>query len=150
MLSDSTIRPAFRKGAKALLRCCFLLAIVLVISSANAEDYAGRWVRLANEHVALVKVEPGKSYEARFVEGHNTFWREISAKCEDKAVEAGLEKFSAILVIDKAGVVKEFLTAPHTPRLSCYVEEMVGRRYPAPPSAPFYEMLIVRLKKNSG
>jgi hypothetical protein len=78
-------------------------------------------VLLANEYVALVKVEPGKSYEAKFFEGHNTFWRDVSAKCKDKAVEAGLEKFSTILVIDEAGAVKEFLTAPHTPHLSCYV-----------------------------
>ncbi|GMV31595.1 MAG: hypothetical protein AMXMBFR59_37200 [Rhodanobacteraceae bacterium] len=114
--------------------------------TAHAEDYAQRWARLANEHLAMVKEEPGKSYERELFAVHNTFWRDVSKKCKSRAVEAGIEKFSALAVLDAEGAVVEFLTMPESQGLRCYVEQMSGRRYPRPPTAPFYELITVRTK----
>lgn len=114
--------------------------------AAHAEDYTQRWTRLANEHLAMVKEEPGKSYERELIATHNTFWRDVSKKCKSLAIKAGIEKFSALAVLDADGTVVEFLTMPKSQELGCYVEQMTGRHYPRPPSAPFYELITVRTK----
>ncbi|TDR47757.1 hypothetical protein DFR29_102419 [Tahibacter aquaticus] len=122
------------------------LVLLALSSSASGEDYVDRWARLANEHLSMVKSEPGKSYEAEFVKAHNRFWRGVYDKCEAKALRAGVAKFSAVAVVDAEGAVVEFLTMPDALSLACFTKAMVGKRYPAPPVAPFYELITVKLK----
>lgn len=124
--------------------CGVILAGTTMV--AGAEDYSQRWVRIANEYLAMVKEEPGKSYERELIAAHNTFWPEVSRKCKSRAIKAGIEKFSAVAVLEADGTIVEFLTLPESPDLNCYVKQMTGRRYPPPPSAPFYEVITVRTK----
>jgi hypothetical protein len=118
----------------------------MLATAAHAENYAQRWTRLANEHLAMVKEEPGKSYERDLIAAHNAFWPGVSKKCKSHAIKAGIEKFAAVAVLDADGTIVEFLTLPESEELACYVKQMTGRRYPPPPSAPFYEVVTVRTK----
>lgn len=120
--------------------------LATLLATAQPDDYARQWVRLANEHLLMVKTEPGKSYELELIKAHSTFWHAVSSKCKREAVNAGIDKFSAIAVLDRDGKVVEFLTLPDSPKLSCYEKQMVGRRYPAPPFAPFYELINTTIK----
>lgn len=76
---------------------------------------------------------------------HNRYWGGIYQACAAEARKAGVERFKAVAIIDSAGVVKEFLINPSDPHLECFSKEMVGRKYPEPPSAPFYEVFSVTL-----
>jgi hypothetical protein len=128
-------------------RLLLALALLAPVCAVQAETDHARWERLANEHLVMVKVEPGRSYEREFVKRHNTFWRQVYKKCGDEALDAGVEKFSALIVLDAQGKVSEFLALPDKPALACFRQEILGRDYPAPPFAPFYELLNVTLKK---
>ncbi|UXI68540.1 hypothetical protein [Tahibacter amnicola] len=129
-----------------MVRTGILLSSLLAVSTALAdESYEDRWVRIANEHLALVKVEPGKSYEYDLIKVHNTFWKDVTDKCSGSAKRGKVEAFSAVAVIGDDGVIAEFLTVPRSPHLACFEQEMVGKRYPKPPSYPFYELLEVKL-----
>ncbi|WP_440223824.1 hypothetical protein ACQQ2N_01085 [Dokdonella sp. MW10] len=126
-----------------------LLLLALVASHAVMaadESYEDRWSRIANEHLALVKVEPGKSYERELIAVHNTFWKDVAKACSGLAKEQGIKAFHAVVVIAADGTVSEFLVMPRHEALACYEEQMVGRRYPAPPSSPFYELINVKLQ----
>lgn len=112
---------------------------------AQAEPYPERWERLANEHLAMVKVEPGKSHEKGVIAVHDTFWRKVYKACEGDAL--GIEKFSAVIVLDAQGKVSEFLAMPDKPALACVGKELLGSEYPAPPFTPFYELMTAKLKR---
>ena len=129
-----------------MLRLALLVAVVLSPACLAAdESYEDRWVRIANEHLALVKVEPGKSYERELIVAHNSFWKDVSGKCAGAAKKGKVKEFHAVAVVDADGRISEFLVMPHEKALKCYEEEMVGRHYPQPPSSPFYELISVKL-----
>lgn len=130
-------------------RLLLALALLAPVCGAQAETYAERWERLANAHLAMVKAEPGKSYEREFIKVHNTFWRKVYQACEGEALRAGVEKFSAVLVLDAQGTVTEFLAMPDKPALACFGKQLLGREYPAPPVTPFYERMNVKLTKRA-
>lgn len=126
----------------------FPLGIVLLAATqpASAEDYAERWTRLANEHLAMVKSGPGRDYErGPFIEAHQPLWRDVAKRCKADVEKSNLKKFSAIAVIDAQGRVTEFLTLPQHPALDCLVQAMVGQQYPPPPFAPYYELINLKL-----
>ncbi len=64
-------------------------------------------------------------------------------QCIDGGRKEGLESFRAIAVVDANGVVTKFLALPNSENLACFAKEMVGRRYPAPPTAPLYERYTI-------
>ena len=76
---------------------------------------------------------------------HNGFWPEVIRTCATQAEQGGIERFRAVAVIDGVGVVTEYLINPSNPHVECFAKQMIGRKYPAPPSAPFYEVYTVTL-----
>jgi hypothetical protein len=102
---------------------------------------------MSAEHDRLISSAAGKDYEQRLIEVHNTFWRDVYAQCSASARKEGISVFRAIAVIDGAGNVAQFFPMPNSQNFSCFTENMVGRRYPKPPTVPFYERFKILLSE---
>jgi hypothetical protein len=124
------------------LGACLLL---VVHWSATA---ASEWDRMVAEHNRVVARESGQAYERRLVEAHNVFWQSVFDKCKDAAVRGGLKRFDAIAVVDAKGRITAFHTKPDSAPLKCFRDEMVGREYPKPPVAPYYEVIRIALPRD--
>jgi hypothetical protein len=124
-----------------------ILILTLSISAAavTAEDYAKEWNRMSAAHDRLIATSAGQGYERQLVDVHNTFWRAIYVQCSPSAKKEGARSFRAIAVIDRQGAVTQFLPMPNSQHFSCFSDRMVGKRYPVPPSAPFYERFTINL-----
>lgn len=124
-----------------------ILILTLSISAmaVTADGYAKEWNRMSAEHERLIATPAGQDYERQLVDVHNTFWRAIYVQCSPSAKKEGVASFRAIAVIDRQGAVMRFLPMPNSQNFSCFSERMVGKRYPAPPSAPFYERFTIDL-----
>lgn len=122
----------------------FSLAALAACSS-NGEQYSDSWDRLSREHYRQVSTPEGAAWERSFLPVHNTFWPAVHAACADKARDAGFSEFSAIAVVGADGVVRDFLVMPRDPGLACFAKQMIGRKYPPPPAAPFHELFEFRL-----
>ena len=120
-----------------------LLASPALAGKATSE----RWKMLWDKQAAQTATWEGASYEQRLIATHNTFWANVYAKCARTAKSAGMDEFSAVAVIDAEGKITEFVIFPDNPALKCFSDDMVGRRYPAPPVAPFHEGFTVTLGK---
>ncbi len=119
---------------------------MLLCSSAMADDsYVGRWDTLWNAHSRLTATPNGAIYERRLIAAHNLFWRDITRRCSAEAVEAGMARFRGVAVVNKEGVVTEFVLMPNDASLQCFSKEMVGRKYPKPPKSIFYQAFVVNL-----
>jgi hypothetical protein len=130
-----------------MLRISLIAATFLYFSSiAHAENYTEKWEGLSEKHYEMIKGEPGKSYEVELINSHNTFWKDVYKKCNRSAKKAKLKSFSAIAVVDASGLITEFLTMPDNRHFKCYRRAMVGKRYPRPPIAPFYELYEIGVK----
>jgi hypothetical protein len=127
--------------ASALGAC---LLLVIHGSAAGASE----WDRMVAEHDKVVARESGQAYERRLVDAHNVFWKGVFDKCKDAAVRGGLKRFDAIAVVDARGRITAFPTKPDSPHLKCFRDEMVGREYPKPPVAPYYEVIGIALTRN--
>jgi hypothetical protein len=115
------------------------VALLATAARADGEEYKREWDRLSAAHDRLIATEAGRDYERRLTEVHNRFWQSLYAQCIDGARKEGLTSFRAIAVVDENGTVTKFLTMPNSENLACFAKGMVGRRYPAPPTTPFYE-----------
>lgn len=122
-----------------------ILALSVSAVAVTATDYAKEWSRMSAEHERLIATPAGQNYERRLVDVHNAFWRAIYVQCSPSAKKEGVGSFRAIAVIDRQGAVTQFLPMPNSQNFSCFSEQMVGKRYPAPPSAPFYERFTINL-----
>ena len=124
-----------------------ILILILSISAVavTADDYVKEWNRMSAEHERLIATPAGQGYERQLVDVHNTFWRAIYVQCSPSAKKEGVASFRAIAVVDRHGVVTQFLPMPNSQHFSCFSDRMVGKRYPVPPSAPFYERFTINL-----
>jgi hypothetical protein len=124
-----------------------ILILTLSISAVavTAGDYAKEWNRMSAEHERLIATAAGQRYERQLVDVHNTFWRAIYVECSPSAKKEGVASFRAIAVIGRKGAVMQFLPMPNSQNFSCFSERMVGKQYPPPPSAPFYERFTINL-----
>ena len=109
---------------------------------APAQDH---WHQLAAEAHRLTSTFRGVAWEQQMLPIHNKFWPEIIAACSPQAKAAGITSFQAVAAISSTGVVTEYLPNPRSPALECFSTQMVGRKYPAPPESPFYELYTVNL-----
>ncbi|WP_129588391.1 hypothetical protein [Solilutibacter silvestris] len=127
-----------------------LIAALLVTGctsqQAPAED---RWHQLAAESDRLTATFRGKFWEHEMLPIHNEFWPKIFAACAPQAKTAGITNFKAVAVINKDGVVTEYLPSSNSPALKCFSEQMVGRKYPTPPESPFYEVYTINLETSN-
>lgn len=126
-----------------LMALLALLAFPALASEAKSE----RWKTLWGKQSAQTATWQGASYEQRLIATHNRFWPSVYTKCARTAQSAGIGEFSAVAVIDAEGKIAEFVIFPDNPALKCFSEGMVGRRYPAPPVAPFHEGFTITLGK---
>jgi hypothetical protein len=124
-----------------------ILVLILSFSTVDvtADDYAKEWNRMSAEHERLIATPAAQGYERQIVAVHNTFWRAIYVECSPSAKKEGVASFRAIAVIDRQGIVTQFLPLPNSQHFSCFSERMIGKRYPVPPSAPFYERFTINL-----
>lgn len=119
-----------------------MAAALLCTTGATAQEfYEERWIRLADTHAQAIAVEPGASYEAIWREAHESVWPSVEQKCRRVARRTGMASFQSIAILDARGDVTAFLTMPRSEHLQCFERNMVGRRYPAPPSAPYYQVV---------
>jgi hypothetical protein len=113
--------------------------------SSGRAPAADRWHKLAAEGERLTSTFQGIAWEQRMLPVHNSFWPDVYRACAPQARQANIESFRAVAVIDDDGIVKEYLVNPNTQNLACFSKQMVGRKYPAPPSSPFYEVYTVKV-----
>lgn len=113
----------------------------------GSSDQSERWESLWEKQAAQTASWSGASYEQRLIASHNTFWPGLYAKCAGAAKRAGIKAFKAVAVIDAKGNVSEFVVFSKDKALNCFVEEMVGKQYPAPPVAPFHEGFEITLRQ---
>ncbi|KGQ19277.1 hypothetical protein LF41_2923 [Lysobacter dokdonensis DS-58] len=121
------------------------IIVVIAGCSSGRMPPADRWHTLAAEGHRMTSTVEGMAWERRMLPVHNGFWADVIRTCAAEPMEAGIESFQAVAVIDGSGIVKEYLINPSAPHLACFSREMVGRQYPAPPSAPFYEVYTISL-----
>jgi hypothetical protein len=69
----------------------------------------------------------------------------VYAQCSGDAKKEGVASFRAIAIINENGLLMEFLPLPNSEHFGCFVDGMRHRRYPVPPSAPFYERYTIDL-----
>jgi len=128
-----------------------LLTLVLfsaLSGCANSNDnYSNRFEDLTRQHYRLTAMDDGAAWEKASLPVHNSFWMDVLSTCTGQAKDGGISRFDAIAVIDKDGAVTEFLTMPKSEHLRCFSVEMIGRQYPAPPTAPFYQLFKVTLSE---
>lgn len=124
------------------------LLALMASPAVSGEAKSERWKTLWDKQAAQTATWEGASYEQRLIATHNTFWPNVYAQCAGKAKSAGIDEFSAVAVIDAEGKITEFVILSDNPALKCFSEDMVGRRYPAPPVAPFHEGFTVTLGKH--
>ena len=125
------------------------VAILLGILSgcaSSGDAYSSRWAQLSAEHRRLVATAEGSAWQQAFLPVHNAFWRDVYSSCIGKAKNSGVAYFRALAVIDGTGTVTEVLAKPNSNHFSCFSKQMVGRKYPAPPVAPFYEVFLIMLE----
>ena len=127
---------------RAVVACIFF--IVAACSSGRVPP-ADRWHQLAAEGHRMTSTFEGIAWERQMLPVHNSFWAEVIRACAPQAKQGGVESFQAVATIDESGIVKEYLINPSDPHLACFSSQMVGRKYPAPPSTPFYEVYTVNL-----
>jgi hypothetical protein len=80
---------------------------------------------------------------------HNAFWPQVIEACGPQAQAAGITSFKAVAAISSTGVITEYLPEPDSNVLECFSKQMVGRKYPAPPESPFYELYTVNLSPDA-
>ena len=122
--------------------------LLLVIGGAEAEtcnirigdpkdvdfQYYVRWKRLYNESERLEKTEDGIRYTQPMLDAHNSFFIKLMNKCQAEARKSGQTMFMAIAIVAKNGVVEEYLTYPRKTEYQCYVDGVIGQKYPPPPT----------------
>jgi hypothetical protein len=110
------------------------------------DPYLVRWQSLSRQVDRLESTVEGVAYEHELIAVHNVFWPDVNRKCRSEAQTEPVERFSAIAVIDRDGMITEFLLKPNSPHFQCYMIEMIGRHYPKPPISPFYEryQIVIR------
>lgn len=131
----------------SMTRAILLPVALLAVSCASHRSSAApdEWQRLEAEGNRQTSKREGKIWEYRMLPVHNQFWAQIYATCAPKAKAAGIKDFKAVAVIDKDGMVQQYLIQPDAKALGCFSRQMVGRKYPPPPEAPFYEVYTVKL-----
>lgn len=122
-----------------------LLLLLTACSNQHVPVAADRWHQLEAESNRLTATFRGAIWERRMLSAHNVFWPQIYQACAAEPRKDGIESFRAIAVINSKGFVTEFLVNPENKALACFTRHMVGRKYPAPPKAPFYEVYTVNL-----
>jgi len=123
--------------------------LMWMASPALANEAKGeRWQTLWEKQAAQTATWEGAAYEQRLIASHNAFWPSLYAKCSAAAIEGGIDEFNAVAVIDAEGKVIEFVISSNNQELNCFSKEMVGRKYPAPPVAPFHEGFTITLTKH--
>ncbi|MBN6152751.1 hypothetical protein JR065_20690 [Xanthomonas sp. AmX2] len=122
-----------------------LTFLILLAGSSGSASATDRWHQLADEGRRLTSTFQGIAWEQRMLPIHNGFWPDVYRACAPQARQAGIDSFRAVAVIDGTGTIKEYLINPSTPHLACFSKQMVGRKYPAPPSSPFYEVYTIEV-----
>jgi hypothetical protein len=117
------------------------LALAWPLPAVAQESYEQRWIRLADAHAALVAEEAGSAYQARLLEQHEGVARSVEERCGRAGRRSGMASFQAVMVLAADGRVEELLPMPRSPHFRCFEKEMQRQRFPAPPTAPFYQVL---------
>jgi hypothetical protein len=112
--------------------------------------YLARWQDLSVQVDRVLSTAAGVAYEHELLAAHNVFWPDVTRKCRGEAQNEPVERFSAIAVIDRDGMITEFLPIPNSPHFRCYTAEMIGRQYPKPPISPFYERFHIAIRRHVG
>ena len=131
----------------SMSRAILLPVALLAVSCAShrASVAPDEWQKLVAEGNRQTSTREGKMWEYRMLPVHNGFWAKVHDTCAPKARVAGIDSFKAVAVIDRDGVIQQFLIQPDAKALDCFSRQIVGKRYPPPPEAPFYEVFILKL-----
>lgn len=133
--------PAPRPTAPPPRLALLLAGLALPLAALAQESYEERWIRLADAHAALVAEDAGRDFEARLLEQHQAIARTLEERCGRAGRRSGMASFQAVIVIAADGRVQELLPMPRSPHFRCFEKEMQRQRYPAPPTAPFHQVV---------
>jgi outer membrane murein-binding lipoprotein Lpp len=122
-----------------------VLALALAGCSSKPAPAQDRWHQLASKADELTSTFRGVAWEQKMLPVHNAFWPQVVSACSSQAQAAGITSFKAVAAISSAGVITEYLPDPNSRALECFSKQMVGRKYPAPPESPFFELYTVNL-----
>lgn len=130
--------PLFRLGL-------LLAGLGLPLLAGAQESYEERWIRLADAHAALVAQSAGSDFQTRLLGQHEAIARSVEERCGRAGRRSGMASFQAVIVIAADGRVQELLPMPRSPHFRCFEKELLRQRYPAPPTAPFYQVVRFNL-----
>lgn len=133
------------RSARVLPALAALAALVWVAPAPAQSDYQARWIALADQHGAAQATDAGRDYEARFAAAHASIAADIEDACGRAGRRSGMANFQAVAVLAADGRVTDLLPMPRSPHFRCFEKEMVGQRYPAPPTAPWPQLLRFNL-----
>ncbi|NYF22199.1 hypothetical protein HEP73_04369 [Xanthomonas sp. GW] len=130
---------------RPLLAISFVLAVFMSSADCSPLSSTDRWDGLKDESDRQTSTFRGMLWEREMLLVHNQFWAQVYQACAPEARAAGIGSFKAVATVDRQGKVTEYLVNPNVPALRCFAKQMVGRQYPEPPAAPFYEVYGVTI-----
>jgi hypothetical protein len=130
---------------RRLLAISFVLVVFMSSADCSSLSSTDRWNQLKDESDRQTSTFRGMLWEREMIVVHNQFWAQLYQACAPEARAAGIGNFKAIAIVDRHGKVSEYLVNPNVPALRCFATQMVGRQYPEPPMAPFYEVYGVTI-----
>ena len=88
-------------------------------------------------------------YLKAFFPAHRRIWGEIDRQCTNDSIQAHTNTIDMSIVIDSAGLVKDFFVTPNSEHFDCLRRHMIGAQYPKPPTAPFFEHVMATIHRSS-
>lgn len=117
-----------------------ILALIAAISSpsfALAIDF--NETNIAWRKQSILKDQALLDYSAERMSYNNSIRLDEKGNCYTKAKG----KVTLILVINQLGVIESVASDVENEKSKCFINTYLGSKYKAPPSAPFYDKLIM-------
>lgn len=98
---------------------------------------------------ADLSTEEGKAYESKMRASAGAWLASEIARCTSQYRGTAFGPFTVLIRIGSAGRAEEVLTWPETHIADCLKPKFAAAEYPAPPRAPWWHRLDIRIKAKS-
>ena len=90
----------------------------------------------------LEKTNEGRAYSKAMLVAHNSIYNKIYESCELSIKKAADDIFVSVAKIAADGTIEKYSTVPLKAEYKCIEKEMIGKKYPPPPSQPYYSSFL--------